>query len=60
MEHSKEIYTTKEVADMLRVSKVTIIRLLKSGDLKGKRIGRQWRILAEHVDKYVLSGKTEE
>ena len=55
MEHSKEIYTAEEVAEALRVSRTTIIRLINNGELKGKRIGRQWRIFAEHLDEYILS-----
>lgn len=39
-------YTTTEVAQLFRVSKMTIYRLMKSGDIDAIRIGRNFRIKA--------------
>jgi excisionase family DNA binding protein len=38
-------YTVEEAAQLLRVSKQTMLRLLQSGRARGVKIGRQWRIL---------------
>ena len=40
----KEILTVREVADYLRVSRVTIWRWCQEGILPASRIGRNWRI----------------
>lgn len=41
--------TAEEVARFFRVSRWTIYRLIASGDLKGFRVGRQWRVSPESV-----------
>jgi excisionase family DNA binding protein len=42
-------YTKDEAAAMLRVSRHTIERLLKTGLANGVRVGRQWRILGSDL-----------
>ena len=44
-----EIYTTKEVAEILKISMPTIKRMLKDGRLKSTRIGRQHRFLGKEI-----------
>lgn len=44
-----KVYTTKEVAEMLRVSMPTIKRMLKDGRLPSTRIGRQHRFLGKDL-----------
>ena len=38
-------YTVDEVARLLRVSRQSVLRLLRSGQAGGIKIGRQWRVL---------------
>jgi len=45
-------YTVEEIAKILRVSKMTIFRYIKSGKLKATKIG-QWRIKKEDLDKLI-------
>ncbi len=40
----KEMLTVREVADYLRVSRVTVWRWCQEGILPASRIGRNWRI----------------
>ena len=42
--NNKNFLTTQEASQRLRVSKNTIYRQLKSGNLLGHKIGRQWRV----------------
>jgi excisionase family DNA binding protein len=51
-----EVLTVAEVAAMLRVSTMTVYRLIKSGQLAALRVGRSYRILATDVDRY-LAGR---
>ncbi|HMR64235.1 MAG TPA: helix-turn-helix domain-containing protein [Anaerolineae bacterium] len=44
-----EILTVQEVANYLRVSRVTIWRWCKQGVLPASRIGRNWRINREDL-----------
>jgi excisionase family DNA binding protein len=47
--------TPAEVADHLRVSSMTVYRLIKSGELRAARIGRSYRISEDDVDAYLES-----
>jgi len=38
-------YTVEEAARLLRVSRQAILRLLRTGQTRGVKIGRHWRIL---------------
>lgn len=44
-----EVYTTKEVAEILKISLPTIKRMLKDGRLPSARIGRQHRFLGKYL-----------
>lgn len=52
MEH--ELLTVKEVAAYLRVSGMTVIRMIKAGRLEAIRPGRAWRVRAKSL--YALDG----
>jgi excisionase family DNA binding protein len=45
--------TVSEVAALLRVSNMTVYRLINSGELPAVRIGRSFRLPAADVDRYV-------
>ena len=45
--------TVLEVADQLRVSTMTVYRLIKSGNLAAIRVGKNYRIRESDVDHYL-------
>lgn len=45
--------TVEQVAEILNVAKITIFRHLKSGKIKGVKIGNVWRISQEEI-KYIM------
>ncbi len=45
--------TVSEVADQLRVSNMTVYRLIQSAQLPAVRVGRSYRIRADDVDRYL-------
>ena len=51
-------YTTEEIADLLKVSKLTVYDLIKKGDLRAYRVGRQMRIDAEDLEAYKQKSKS--
>ncbi len=51
--------TVNEVAQLMRVSKMTVYRLIHQGDLPAVRIGRGYRIREEDVHSYLDSRYTE-
>jgi excisionase family DNA binding protein len=38
-----EVLTSEEAAALLRVSRKTLYRLAKNGELPGNKVGRSWR-----------------
>jgi len=46
---SNEIYTLKEAEEILKLSRSTILRLIKKNKLKTVKIGRQHRILGKEI-----------
>ncbi len=46
-------FTVAEVARQLRVSNMTVYRLIKGGQLPAVRVGRGYRIRDEDVRKYL-------
>jgi excisionase family DNA binding protein len=45
------VYTIIEACKLLKVSDDTIRRLIKSGQLEAVKVGNQWRIKKESIDK---------
>jgi len=45
--------TVAEVAAAMRVSKMTVYRLVHAGDLPAIRVGRSFRVPEEAVDEYL-------
>lgn len=52
-------YTVAEVADQLRVSNMTVYRLINAGTLPAVRVGRSYRLREEDIDSYLASSFTE-
>lgn len=53
---TKEILTPREAADYLSVHVRTIYRLVKNGDIPGRKVGGSWRFKKEALDQW-LSGR---
>ncbi|MBI2170339.1 MAG: helix-turn-helix domain-containing protein [Actinobacteria bacterium] len=51
--------TVQEVADLMRVSSMTVYRLIKSGDLRAVRVGRSFRVRQEDIDGYLETSYTQ-
>lgn len=47
--------TALEVAERMRVSKMTVYRLIKTGKLRAVRIGKTYRVRDEDVEAYLDS-----
>ncbi len=51
--------TVAEVAAMMRVSTMTVYRLIKAGDIKAVRVGKSYRIREDDVDRFLADRYTE-
>jgi excisionase family DNA binding protein len=46
------LFTIDETAEVLCISRATVYRLLKSGELVGVRVGRLRRVTRQALDRY--------
>ena len=50
---NEKFLTVAEVAEMMRVSKMTVYRLIHSEELPAIQVGRNFRVRASAVDEYL-------
>jgi excisionase family DNA binding protein len=55
-ELSNKLLTVNEVAKILRVSNMTVYRLVKGKQIPAIRVGKNYRIKETDVDKYLNRG----
>ena len=55
----KEFYLVEELADALRVSKMTIYRYIKAGKVKAYKIGKEFRIDKSEFQSFLSKVKTK-
>jgi excisionase family DNA binding protein len=55
-ERPDRLLTIGETADVLRISRPTVYRLLRSGDLHAVRVGQRHRFRREDIDAYLDRG----
>lgn len=48
-----QLLTVAEVAELLRVSTMTVYRLIRSGELPAVRVGRNYRVRQRDLDGYL-------
>jgi excisionase family DNA binding protein len=53
------LLTVNEVADLLRVSRMTVYRLIKTGEMPALRVGRSYRLREEDIHSYLTERYTE-
>lgn len=55
-----KILTVDEAAAVLRVSGAVVRALLRSGQLKGRKVGRDWRVLESNIESYMREEPQQE
>ena len=50
-----KIYNTDQVAKLLGVSRMTVIRYIRKGKLKSFRVGRLIRVTSDMIDEYIAN-----
>jgi len=56
MTQSSDLLTVKEVAEILRVSQPTVLRVIDDGELRAIRVRNQWRIRRSDLEDYLQRG----
>ncbi|MDI6717095.1 MAG: helix-turn-helix domain-containing protein [Actinomycetota bacterium] len=55
-----DIMTTRQLAEYLQMSQITICRLAREKKLPGLKIGKEWRFPKELIDRLIASGSNFE
>lgn len=50
---TERLLTAGEVAEQLRVSTMTVYRLIRRGELPAVRVGRNYRVRAQALEQYL-------
>ena len=58
-EKHKDFYLVEELAEWLRVSKMTIYRYIKSGKISACKIGKEFRIEKSEFDTFLKRVSTK-
>lgn len=53
---TERFLTVQEVAELMRVSTMTVYRLIKAGELRAARVGRSYRLREDEVETYLTRG----
>jgi len=56
----QKLMTIKEVADYLRLSKVTVYKMTRQGKIPALKIGKQWRYNKSEIDSWVKQKSNSE
>jgi excisionase family DNA binding protein len=57
-ENFPDVLTVPQVAEILRVGRNTAYDLVRSGAIKGVKVGRQIRVAKSSVIEFISNGKT--
>jgi excisionase family DNA binding protein len=52
----QEIFTVDEVADILRVNRRIVLKMLNNQQLAGVKVGRAWRVTREALEQFLAGG----
>ncbi len=53
LQEAYEILTPDDIMEELQIGKNAVYKLLRSGELKGFRVGRNWKIPRKQLDKFI-------
>jgi excisionase family DNA binding protein len=50
-----EVMTTDDVVNYLKVSRKTLLKLVRNGEIPARKVGKNYRYLRKELEKYLLS-----
>ncbi len=53
--HVSEVMTTDDVVNYLKVSRKTLLKLVRNGEIPARKVGKNYRYLRKELEKYLLS-----
>jgi len=56
---ARELLDVKQLQEILHLSERSIFRLIKEGEIKGFKVGREWRFEQSDIDDYIERQRQE-
>jgi excisionase family DNA binding protein len=53
-ENDDEILTTRQVAGLLKIHRITVYKLTEKGMIPASRVGKRWRFLKSEIMKHFV------
>ena len=53
MDTNNEVMNTDEVVQYLRITRKTLLKLIKDGQLKARKVGKNYRYLKTEIDHFL-------
>lgn len=60
MDLEKDLLTVAEVMELLGVSRPYVYKMIKNGDIIGRKVGRRYLIVRESVENLITGTNTSE
>lgn len=54
-----ELYNVEEVAEKLGMAERTVRKLLREGEIKGRKLGKRWYVTSKWLQEYFSVPETE-
>jgi len=54
----EDVLTSREACELLRISRPTLRNLIKKGEISAFKIGNNWRIMRNELERYVKEKST--
>jgi excisionase family DNA binding protein len=51
----KHVFNTCEACQYLRISRPTFLKLIATGKIQAKKVGKGWRVLAAELERFLLT-----
>ena len=48
-----EVYSVKEVAEILKTSRQQVRKMIQNEELPAVKVGREWRVAAEFLQEFI-------
>ncbi|RPJ12626.1 MAG: DNA-binding protein [Deltaproteobacteria bacterium] len=50
-----QVFNTCEACQYLRISRPTFLKLIATGNIHAKKVGKGWRVLAAELERFLLT-----
>ncbi len=54
-----QIYTMNDLIEILGVTRITIIKYIKQGKIKGFKLGNTWRVTKEALEEFIKESENQ-